>query len=150
LGILAGTDSVEYKERGTNIVTNVNGEGTHIHSLARRITWRFIKKLGNAQIRFRGTGDTTIDGVANLDSWGTNRNSKAFTSALVTPWVSDTYCALYRPTSGKLEYKSNGNTISLTAGVNEAGEPDTRDCAYGYKVNWSLVGNITGEKIMSY
>jgi hypothetical protein len=150
LAILAGTDSLEYKERATNMVTSVNGEGTHIHSLARRTIWRFIKKLGVSQIRFRGQGDTTINGVANLDSWGTNRNNQAFTSALTTPWVSDTYCQLYRPTSGKLEYKSNGNTISLTAGVNEAGQLDTRDCAYGYKVSWNLVGNITGEKIVSY
>jgi len=149
-GILAGTDSIEYKERGFGLTADLNGNGSHTYNLARRTFWRFIKRNGASQVRFRAQGDTAIGNVTGLDSWGTNRNNKAFTSAFVTPWVSDTYCGLGQPNSGKYEYKSNGNTVAVTAGVNQQGQPDTRDCAYGYKVSWNLVGNINGETVVSY
>jgi len=151
-GILNGTDSLVYKERATNIIASLNGNATHTFSIARRTTWKFIKIAGVAgsPVRFTATGDTTLGAVTSLDTWGINRNNQGFTSAFTTPWVSNTYCGLAYPKSGQLVYIANGNTVTVTAGVNEQGLPDTRDCAYGYKVGWNLVGNIIGEKVQPY
>jgi len=150
IGFLAQTDSLLFRERANGMTVVINNTATVNFSIARTTTWRFIKKPTFDYIQFAATGDTTINGLTNIDTWGTGRFQQPFTNQFLARLVSNTYCAVWRPTSGEVQYKSNNNTLTLKFGVNEAGQSDIRDCAYGWKINWSGANGATGEKIYSY
>lgn len=150
LGYLAGTDSIVYKERGKDIQAVFNNGGTHVFSLYRSTSNRLRDRAGLKRVYIRATGDTTYQGLQNVDTYGTNRNGQAFTGQLLTPWSSNSYCGFWRPTQGEMVYKAAGNSLTLTAGVNESGNVDTRDCAYGYKVAWQLSTGTSGSVVKSY
>ena len=150
LAFLAGTDSLVYKERGTDIHAVLDNGATHTYSVARTTYLRLVQIAGNSQFRFRATGDTTLNGVSSVDAWGTNRYNTAFTSTFIAPWVSNTYCGFWRPVSGQYEYASGGNRVDITLGLNQQGTPSTLDCAYGYKISWDLANGQSGEQIKSY
>jgi len=150
LGYLAGTDSIVYRERGRDIQAVFSNGGTHVFSLCRSTSARLRDRAGLKRLYIRASGDTAIGNDANIDTYGTNRNGQAFTGQLTTPWSSNEYCGLWRPTQGQMVYKAAGNSLTLTAGVNESGDIDTRECAYGYKVAWQLSTGTSGSVVKSY
>ena len=149
-GYLAGSDSLLYSERGNNINVVMSGGATHTYNVARTTSWKLVNYSNRNVIQFSAIGDTTINGLANVDTWGTNRFGTGFTNNYLIRLNSDNFCWFWRPKSGKIEHKSNGNSVTLTFGVNESGAEDTRECAYGWKINWIAAGGQTGEKIVSY
>ena len=151
LGFIAGVDSLLYRERGAGLTVALSGGGIIHYSVARTTSWKVIKSQTISDyIQFSAMGDTTISGLANTDTWGTNRFDNAFTNNYLSRLVSNTYCQVWRPVRGELVHRANGNTLTLKMGVNEQGQTDTRDCAYGWKLNWLLANGATGEKIFSY
>lgn len=153
LEFLARTDSLLYRERSSNMVCNIakdNSTATVSYNIARTTTWKSVQAPNRSFIQFAAMGDTTIEGLANVDIWGTGRFGSAFTNQFLERFLSDTYCNLWRPRGGKMQHKSPGGSITITYGVNEQGQTDTRDCAYGWKVNWNLSNGAQGEKVMSY
>jgi hypothetical protein len=153
VALTLGLDSLLYRERasGMSVVIAKDGNsGTVNYNIARTTTWKYVVLPNRQFFQFAALGDTTLDGLANIDTWGTNRAGTAFTNQYLARLISDTYCLLWRPRSGTIRYKSAGNTATLNFGVNEQGQPDSRDCAYGWKVNWNLANGVSGEKIISY
>lgn len=153
LAFLARTDSLLYRERSSNMVCNIakdNNTATVTYNIARTTTWKSVQATNRSFIQFAAMGDTTIDGLTNVDTWGTGRFGSSFTNQFLERLLSDTYCQLWRPRGGKVQHKSPGGSITLTYGVNEQGLKDTRDCAYGWKVNWDLSNGAQGEKVISY
>lgn len=151
LGFLAGVDSLLYRERGKDLTVTLGSGGTITYNVARTTTWKVIKSQTIADfVQFAAMGDTTRDGVQNVDTWGSNRFGNAFVNNYLTRLVSNTYCQVWRPVRGELVHRANGNTLTIKMGVNEQGQTDTRDCAYGWKLNWLLSNGTTGEKIVSY
>ncbi|MBP6532648.1 MAG: hypothetical protein KA285_05155, partial [Bacteroidia bacterium] len=63
--------------------------------------------------------------------------------------VSNTYCGLWRFNSGELVHAVDGNTFTLTLGVDQSGNPTPYACAYGYKVGWNVNGTANSV-ILSY
>jgi hypothetical protein len=150
VGFLARTDSLLYRERAKNMVVTINNNATVTYNIARTTTWKFVKEANREFIQFAAMGDTLLDGMSNVDTWGTSRFQNTFTNQYLSRLISDTYCLLWRPRAGEIQHKSNGNTLTLKFGVNESGQPDTRDCAYGWKINWTGANGGQGEKIFSY
>ena len=151
IGFLAATDSLLYRERSSRMSITFNTGASTNYSIARITSWKMTKKPGIADyIQFSAMGDTILNGQAGTDTWGTNRFGKAFTNHYSRRLVSNTYCQVWRPVDGEIVHRSEGNTLTVTMGVNEQGNADTRDCAYGWKMKWLLSGGQSGEKIFSY
>jgi hypothetical protein len=151
IGFLSGTDSLLFRERSSNMSLTFNTGATATHNIARATSWKVIKKPGITDfIQFSAMGDTALNGQAATDSWGTNRFGKTFTNHYNRRLLSNTYCQTWRPVDGEIVHKSDGNVLTVNLGVNEQGNPDTRDCAYGWKIKWLLSGGQSGEKIFSY
>ena len=150
IGFLARTDSLLFQERARNMVVTVNNTANVTYNIARTTTWKSVQETNRSFIQFAAIGDTTIDGLSNVDAWGTSRFQQTFTNQYLSRLLSDTYCQVWRPRGGEIQHKSNGNTITVKFGVNEQGQTDTRDCAYGWKINWQSASAVQTERIYSY
>jgi hypothetical protein len=153
LSFFAGTDSLLYRERAQGMqafITRANGGiGTHVYNIARTTSWRTIK-TGIERLQFRAFGDTTIDNIANVDTWGTNRFNAGFVNAYRTPLISNSYCGFWRPVSGEIRHTAGANSATVQFGVNQQGNASQLDCAYGYKVSWQLSTGASGNAVVSY
>ena len=150
-GFLSGTDSLVYRERSSNMNILFSGGASASYSIARLTSWKIAGKPGIANfIQFSAIGDSTVNSIPNTDTWGSNRFGKPFFSHYLKRLRSNTYCGVWRPVDGTLVHQSEGNKFTLSFGVNEQGNADTRDCAYGWKLNWLLSNGSSGEKIFSF
>jgi len=151
-GYLERTDSLLYRERAKDIKITLNSGKVITYNVARTTSLKYVRYSNRDVIQFAANGDTTFSDLqlSNVDSWGSNQFGNSFTSNYLTRLISDSYCFFWRPKSGTILHKANGNSVTLTFGVNENGNADTRDCAYGWKLNWSISNGIVGDKIISY
>jgi len=94
-------------------------------------------------------GDTSLNGIATVDSWGTNRYGQPFVTYYNQELVSNTYCGLWRPNSGELVHEVDGDTYTLTLGVDQNGNAATGNCAYGFEVSWDINGTANSQ-VFSY
>jgi hypothetical protein len=150
---MAKTDTLLFRERASNMTCLVEKGGssaTITYNIARTTSWKYVTQSNRNYIQFAALGDTLLNGLSNVDTWGTNRFGTPFTNQYLSRLYSDSYCLFWRPRGGIIQHKSDGNTATVTFGVNTQGQTDTRDCAYGWKVNWVLANGSTGERIFSY
>lgn len=146
IGFLTGTKTLKYRERAMNIQVNFDNNYQATWNSARVTEWSY--NVTDNKIVFNASGDTTLNGIANTDSWGTNRYGTSFVTFYNSPIVSNTYCGLWRPISGQLIHRLDKD-FTITFGVDQQGNPTPYACAYGFKVNWEA-NNKTQEVILSY
>jgi len=150
LGVLAGSASHLYRERAFGINVEFNNNLTAVWNSARRTTWTYTPAgsgAGSPKFNFTCTGDTAINNIQAVDSWGVNRFGNNFITNYTSPWSSNTYCGLWRPVSGSVTHRVAGSDYILDLGVDQNGNPTPYNCAYGYKVTWN---NGTSTVIVSY
>lgn len=145
--------SRQYKERASDLTLTFDNGTQREWSLARNwdITVTSISPLG---ISYVITGDSTVNGTANVMTWGTNRAGTAFTNHTPMP-ITTTYglngCGFFRPLSGQLVHELTGKgTLTTTFGVDNSGNPVTSGCAYGYKLEWEGVNGNTASAVKPY
>jgi len=144
-----GTAPIIYKERANSIQVDFeNGAAHAVWNSARRITWTYSPQ--STDLTLNVNGDSTLNGYANVDSWGTNRYSYDFTTYYHTPIVTNTHCWLWRPVSGELVHHVNNNDYILTFGVNPDGSAHSGDCGYGWKITWTPAGGSETSVVISY
>lgn len=150
LGLLAGTASHVYKERAYNVDVDFSGGASAVWNSARMTNWSYdpASPVG-PNYYFECTGDTTINGISNVDMWGVNRFGNNFVTYYVSPWQSNFYCGFWRPVSGTIVHAVNNKQFQLDLGVDQSGNPSTLNCAYGYKITWTINGN-SYSRIISY
>jgi len=154
LGYLLGTTSLKFQERALNIQVTFENGSTATWNSARTAELKYTPvnadpKIKYAYTTFKSNGDTTINGINNVESWGVNRFGENFTSYYNAPIVSNDYCGLSRFNSGELVYKIQNNDFMFTLGLDQNGIPTTLNCAYGFKVTWTVGGN-SKSVILSY
>jgi hypothetical protein len=150
LGFLQGTATLKYQERAFNINVLYDNGATALWNSARMTQWTYTPTGPTSpKINFTVNGDTTLNGFPNVDSWGVNRFSQNFTTYYDIPLVSNTYCGLWRPNAGKLTHHVSNSDFILDLGVDQNGNPTPYQCAYGFKVTWSINGN-TFVRILTY
>lgn len=147
---LLSQDTLLFRERAKDMLILHGSGATTTYNIARTTSWKKVKESNRDFIQLAANGDTSINGLTNVDTWGTSRFGKSFTNQYLSRWVSDTYCQLWRPRAGEIQHRSDGNTVNLKMGVNQIGEPSTLDCAYGWKLTWNLANGNSGSKIFSY
>ncbi|HNS11058.1 MAG TPA: hypothetical protein PKM97_00485 [Bacteroidia bacterium] len=154
LGFFASNATLKYQARALNLAVVFDNNLSATWNGARITEWSFVQSSTNpnipySHIVFTSRGDTTLNGQSNVDSWGVNRFGDAFTTHYNSPLNSNTYCGLWRFTSGELVHNVNANNFTLTLGVDPGGNPTPYTCAYGYKVSWFVNGN-SNELVLSY
>ena len=152
LGFLASTATLKYQERAFNIQVVFDNNQTAVWNSARLTEWSNSTgpQIADNHINFISNGDTTINGVAHTDSWGTNRNGTTFTTYYTAAINSNTYCGLWRFNSGELVHNVNGKNFILTLGVDAQGNPTPYACAYGFKVTWTAGTGTNQSVVLSY
>jgi len=149
-GFLMGSATLKYQERAFNINVLYDNGATALWNSARTTEWSYTPSGPNSpRVNFTANGDTTLNGFASVDSWGVNRFGQNFTTYFNAPWVSNTYCGLWRPNSGQLTHNVSNSNFNLLLGVDQNGNPTPYVCAYGYKVTWTVNGN-TFVRILTY
>ncbi len=150
LTFLLGTSTFTHQSRAFNVAVTFDNGQSAVWNHAYSTQWSYSPTgLHSPLITFTGVGDTTYTGYSNTASWGVNRYGQNFVTYYQAPYVSNTYCGLWRPLSGSLTHHVNTNDFTLTLGVDQSGNASTLDCAYGYKVTWTVNGN-TNTMVQSY
>lgn len=154
LGFLLSTATLKYQERALNINVVFDNNMSAVWNSARITEWSLIPATSNpsipyAHIQFSAIGDTSLNGHTTVDSWGVNRFGSSFTTYYNSAVNSNSYCGLWRFNSGELAHAVDGNTFTLTLGVDQNGNPTPYACAYGYKVSWNVNGN-SNNVVLSY
>lgn len=147
IGFVAGTSKLKYRERAFGMqVTYGNGQSASWNT-AHTTEWSYVSAI--PRFDFKALGDTSMSGFSNVSAWGVNRYGKVFTTHYNSALLSNTYCGLWRPNAGELVHHVNNSDFTLTLGVDQAGNPTTLNCAYGYKVTWAT-GTQNGSVVLSY
>ena len=144
---LSGSITTQMRERSYNMLVSFDNGQTSSWNSARLTTW-----AATNYTQFSGTvnGDTTIGGKI-IDSWGKTRFNTNFTTQMIQPWVSNSTCGWWAPTSGNYSSVTDSFTVTALLGVNSSGTQVSSGCAYGLKLDWTLQpGNYTGEAIIQY
>ncbi len=96
-------------------------------------------------------GDTAIDNVQHVCSWGTNRFGNTYytsISATIVQNISD-YTLSYNPLSGMKNIEGITEPVTCTYGVNSAGNAVTSGKPYGVYVSWTNNGGAA-ESVVPY
>jgi hypothetical protein len=148
IGFFTSTATLKYQERAFNIAVTFDNNRSAVWNSARMTEWGFVQSTTNPDIpydhiTFTASGDTSLSGQNNIDSWGINRFGNSFITYYNSSLVSNTYCGLWRFNSGELVHVVNSNSFTLTLGLNQNGSPTPYACAYGYRVTWVINGVTT-------
>ena len=150
LTFLAGTSTFKYRSRAYNVNVTYNDGSTAVWNQTCITEWLYTPTGNHAPyLTFTSNGDSTVNSYSNSSMWGTNRYGEAFITYYTTPIISNTYCGLWRPNSGELIHHVNTSDFALTLGVDQSGNATTLNCAYGYKVSWTINGN-SNSVVLSY
>ena len=144
-----GTASLIYKERANNILVDFeNGSANAVWNSARRITWDYSPQTTDLTLTV--TGDSTMNGISNVDSWGVNRYGYSFTTYYNSAIVTNTHCWLWRPVAGEFVHRVDNKDYIITFAVNPDGTPRTDACGYGWKITWTPNGGTQTFAVFSY
>ncbi len=96
------------------------------------------------------SGDTTISGIQQVESYGTTRNGSSYTTAFTTSIMSNTTCGLWKPTAGVVAHKVGLFAFGVQYGVDSTGTQVLSGCAGYYKISWPTVAGTTATAIIPY
>jgi hypothetical protein len=143
----AGVKTYKYKEEAFNMMVTYNSGQTATWNCDRTTEWSYNLAQG---IVFKADGDTTVNGYAHTDSWGTTRYGGSFVISYSSPWESNTICGLWKPTSGVIVHHMDSGNYTITLGVNQSGIPTPTSCGFGFKVTWVATNGNSGTAVISY
>jgi hypothetical protein len=147
---------VRYITSGTPIVRKIRSSSMSLTfddgtvrswSVARKRTWTGALGIATSLTL---SGDTTIGGVANIVTWGTNRKGDAFTTAYTSPIVVKASCGWFAPVSGVKSHTAASRSSSITFGTDASGVPVASGCPNHYIVNWTSPSGKPKSYIGSY
>jgi hypothetical protein len=165
---------------GTKTITNVTGGrlidlpamGTIIHTvsssnmslkfdtssmirnwnIAKKRTFSFTGTPGTTgAITITTTGNHTIGGNNKVVEWGTNRFGNAFITSIEHPLTVRSNCN-FRLTSGQVKHELLGRNLTVTFGLDAAGNPTGCPGANPYymKLVWTGTGGLSHTVIRPY
>jgi hypothetical protein len=156
LTFLLSSSNFKFQERALNIQVAFSDGTQATWNSARITTWDYIQanatpNIPYGYVKFTSNGDTSLNSSQNVDSWGVNRNSQPFKTYYDAPWISNSYCGFWRPTSGSVKHVVGGaNNLAIELGVDQGGNPSTLPCAYGFKISWTPFGGTQQVHTLSY
>lgn len=148
--LILGQPNLVSTVTGTNLNVKFNGSATAVYNINRKFTYTWASNV----LTCTGEGIGSSGGISNLENYGTTRDGDAFTSQVTAPIVWNTTCGGGAPLAGQLLIKVASKSFDLDCvfGVNASGVPVTvgsNQCAYGWKLTWTL-GSNTQHKVIGY
>jgi hypothetical protein len=127
--------------------TDSSGSKTAVWNVARLTT---INATGNNYF-FNAAGDTTINNKPATESWGTTRFGNAYQTVFNTPVRSNTFCKIWRPTSGFVTHTVGNINATVEFGLNANGNSvGPNDCASFYRITWTLPNGTSSNTLLMY
>ena len=142
---ITGSATVVHKAHGSLNITFDDGT-VRSWNIARKRTYSLN---GSSVLQIKVEGDTTIT-YANTVIWGTNRKGSAFNVVISTPIEANATCGWHKPTTGVRIHKGLARELTVTFGVDNAGNPVSSGCAYGYKLNWTNAKGTAKQAVINY
>ena len=149
IGLLPG-DSLKDKIDGS-IVFTYNDNTSIIQTWTWNITHTRLFNIQNTLLTCTITGDTTVNGVNSIATWGTTRFGFNFNTQTIIPVVqtiSPSYL-LSNPLSGEKAIRGIQEPMTIDYGVDSHGNPISSGTPYGYKILWIANGG-QAVKVVSY
>jgi hypothetical protein len=117
-------------------------------------SWQVARKrvvnFSNGNYDVTILGDTTVEGLANIVVWGTNRLGNTFYAQIAQPIIFNSICP-GKPVSGQKVHRKLAREITVTFGVDANGNPVSgATCPYGLKINWLNARNVNKTAVISY
>lgn len=152
---------------GTCYITNVSGglpfiSNTVVHSMRvnatvkfddnTTLTWWAARKNSYFQndLSFKSEGDSLVNGES-CTMGGVNRYNSNFLVKAPQAIVSNATCGFDKPVAGTRVFVSDNRNTTITFGVKANGSPaSSGDCAYGYKIEWTMWSGHAATLIISY
>jgi hypothetical protein len=151
LKTLSVTDSIVDKVNAKLAFTNNDNSTVLVQWL-----WHFNKhrvfKLNDTTITASITGDTTINNVSHVATWGTTRSDQPFCTSIASPIVQNISGSsfLYIPLRGMETIRMINEPITITYGVDQSGYPVGLGKPYGYKFKWTNADGIVSGAVIKY
>ena len=105
-------------------------------------TWSFRRSRtftdANNTPTITQAGDTTINGISNTESWGTDRLGESFQTEITSPISSNYNCGFFHPTTGSVTHQVANRSVTVTYGVDQNGHTEpSGTCPYGYQITYT-------------
>ena len=144
---LPSGSSIEHKVRGSLTITFDNNTQRVWH-IARH---RKVTNQGASYYTLALSGDTTVHGYSNIETWGVNRAGENFYGQITSDIVFSTNCG-FDATAGVFIHQGIARKLTVTYGVNSDGSVDTNTgtCPYGYKLDWVNASGTSKEVVKAY
>lgn len=95
------------------------------------------------------SGNASQGGHSNVAVWGINRKGNTFYLSIATPVVISSGCS-YNATSGVRIHYGVIRDLTVTYGVDQAGNIVTSGCPYGYRLNWVNKNGVAKQVVVAY
>jgi hypothetical protein len=98
-------------------------------------------------------GDTTLNNIPNVASWGATRSDKQFYSSITNPVLKNISGTpfLSGPLSGRKVILGIAEPLTVTYGIDPQGSPaSSGDDPYGYIISWSNTGGQPAQAVIKY
>jgi len=166
--ILVGSKTITNLRKGNLFTLTKTPQDSLIHKVRANYNVVFIDSLGNkkfaqwnvarrTRINFLSTyifttyGDTVINTIPSVESWGTTRDGSSFTTSYTTPVISNSSCGVGNPLAGGVSYVVGVFPFIVQYGVDINGNQILPgNCAFFYKVNWVTVAGTNISVILPY
>lgn len=145
-------DSLQHKVRTGTIgleatFTDSSGTKTAVWNVARNTV---IKNIADTYF-FTTNGDTSIANLNNTESWGTTRFGSAYQTVFSSAIKANTFCKLWKPTSGEVVHNVGNFTSTVKFGLNAMGLPiAANDCATHFRVTWVASNGVSNTNLIPY
>lgn len=139
------TSTVTHKHVADNFTVTFDDGSQRVWSVRRS---RSFSVNGQA-ITVTVTGDTTVNGQANVEAWGTNRRGNTFTTAITSAIASNNTCGYYKPVTGELNHLVSNKSMNVLFGVDASGTQASGACPYGLKITYTGP-NRTLTRVVAY
>jgi hypothetical protein len=108
--------------------------------------------ISSGSIYASNRGDTTINGLNNIGTWGTDRFGNSFYSIISTSIVQNisTASLSYNPLSGTENIQGLQEPITSIYGVNTQGSAVTSGTPYGFYISWINNGGLASDVLPYY
>lgn len=144
--ITSGTPIIR-KIRSSSMSLTFDDGTVRSWSVARKRTWTGTLGIPTS---LSISGDTTIGGVSNIVTWGTNRKGNSFTTAYTSPIVVKSSCGWFAPVSGSKTHTAASRVSTITFGTDASGVPVASGCPNHYIINWTSPSGVAKSYIGAY
>ncbi|HXB12434.1 MAG TPA: hypothetical protein VNZ45_10635, partial [Bacteroidia bacterium] len=110
---------------------------------------RVINRNASNDTTITTRGDTIVNGINYISSWGQTRFSQNYYTSVTTPIFQDVSgSTYYNPLSGVKSVQGISEPLVITYGVDQSGTPVVSN-PFGYKMMWTNT-NGAQNSVISY